>query len=257
MTGNGASIGQERLSFVACCRLRRGQVGVIFTHHMFCPRCGVALTRAIELCSGCGADLRPLLATGFLNAPVGPAPSDADPRQADAVRWMDRPTAPAVTTFSPDAPEGAAAEGALGIAGAGRAARAVLPLAPEMLDSDVTRLGPSEAPTGAGMDEESTWTPSSPGALRPASNPPNRRRADVARMADEGPLEVGQSLRHSVSHHQIARHWRDGRRLPGVGLGARSRARVQGHSAGRDATIPARPPRSKRASSVSCCSPGR
>ena len=176
--------------------LRRGQVGVIFTHHMFCPRCGVALSRAIELCSGCGADLRPLLATGFLNAPVGPAPSGADPRQADAVRWMDIPTAPAVATFSPDAPVlaagGAAVEGALGIAGAGRAARAVLPLAPEMLDSDVTRLGASELPTGAGMDEESTWTPSSPECASPSQQRQNRRRTDAARLADEGPLEVGQ-----------------------------------------------------------------
>ena len=157
---------------------------------MFCPRCGVALSRAIERCSGCGADLRPLLATGFLNGPVGPAPSVADPRQADAVRWLDSPTGPADSTDAPAlASGGAGVEGALGIAGAGRAARAMLPLAPEILDSDITRPGASELPTSAGMDEESTWTPSSPSARR---NARNRRRTDTARLADEGPLDVGE-----------------------------------------------------------------
>ena len=97
-----------------------------------------------------------------------------------------------LTTRQPSSSGGAAVDGALGIAGAGRAARAVLPLAPEMLDSDVTRLGASELPTSAGMDEESTWTPSSPSALRPGASARNRRRTDTARLADEGPLEVGQ-----------------------------------------------------------------
>ena len=228
---------------------------------MFCPRCGVALSRAIERCTGCGADLRPLLATGFLNGPVGPAPSAEDPRQADAVRWMEDPTAPAGATFSPDSPSlasgGAAVDGALAIAGAGRAALAVVPLAPDMLDSDLARLGVSELPTSAGMDEESTWTLSSPIPLRPGASVRNRPRTDAAGLADEGPLEVGQLSRYPVSNHQIARHWRDGRRLPGVGLRARGRARVQGHSAGRDRQIRPRRPRSKRASNVSCSWPGR
>jgi serine/threonine protein kinase/tetratricopeptide (TPR) repeat protein len=38
---------------------------------MFCPRCGVAFSRALEECSGCGADLRPLVATGFLQSVLG------------------------------------------------------------------------------------------------------------------------------------------------------------------------------------------
>ena len=161
---------------------------------MFCPRCGVALSRAIERCSGCGADLRPLLATGFLNGPVGPVASAEDPRQADAVRWLDSPTGPAA--FSPDAPAlasgGVAIEGGLGIAGAGRAARAVLPIAPEMLDSDVTRPGASEAADGRrdgrGVDVDALL----PECASPSSNSTHRRRTDAARMADEGPLELGQ-----------------------------------------------------------------
>ena len=46
------------------------------------------------------------------------------------------------------------------------------------------------------------------------------------------PTRTRPAVRPALSHHQAARHRRDGRRLSGVGRGARRRGRAEGHPAG-------------------------
>jgi serine/threonine protein kinase/tetratricopeptide (TPR) repeat protein len=137
---------------------------------MFCPRCGVALFRAIELCSGCGADLRPLVRVGFLTAPIGSVPTDGDTGDADAIDWSDSPTGPVVSPFTRGTPPllssgETTVDGALALAGDGRTLRTLLPL-PGTRDRDVARhLG---------------------------AHAVSRPRTDGGRLADAGPLDVGQ-----------------------------------------------------------------
>ena len=241
---------------------------------MFCPRCGVALSRAIELCSGCGVDLRPLLATGFLNGPIGPAPSGTGPgRGTLSGGWIVR--RPRRHHVSPDAPHladgGATVEGALGIAGAGRAARAVLPVAPEMLDSDVTRLGAGAARTETdegSLDALAGGVSSAGGGSSRPSGLPWRRRsrprphghpggragdrqdahrdgADHVCPAAEVPGAVGPLLRNGRRAAVLAVRAGPARLRPRArARGAPARARQHRRGPGRDparAREPARP----------------
>jgi serine/threonine protein kinase/tetratricopeptide (TPR) repeat protein len=166
---------------------------------MFCPRCGVAWSRAIELCSGCGADLRPLLAAGFLNGPVLRVPSGARADDADSVTSSDSPTSPDVAApFSSETAAllgsgDATVEGPLAIAVGDQTVLARVPLALGISETDVTRLGAFDVPASASGDGEAPWTPS-PGARHRGGNGSKRPRTDGARAAAEGPLEIGELL---------------------------------------------------------------
>src|SRR5687768_15692382 len=133
---------------------------------MYCLRCGVSLSPAIELCSGCGTDLRPLRAAGFLN--------DLPPSLFESANTS--------------------VDGALAIAGVGMTVLASVPIPHGILDPDLTGPGVSELPTSAGVDPEVTTMLSSPIVRRAGSNAGNRPRTDGAGTAAGGPLEVGQLL---------------------------------------------------------------
>jgi serine/threonine protein kinase/tetratricopeptide (TPR) repeat protein len=55
---------------------------------MFCPRCGTAVAPALEFCSKCRVDLRPIAATGFYSSPL--VPGGAVPAAPEVVRPTER-----------------------------------------------------------------------------------------------------------------------------------------------------------------------
>ena len=158
---------------------------------MFCPRCGVALREAIERCSACGTDLRPLLLTGLLAAPdVRQPPSDSD----------------GDTRLKAPAPDSIDATGALSPVTWEVTAAGVAPLSGPDPDRTFLARGMSAVATHAHhvprpVSDRSLETRLADVATRatpPASVPVEGNGRKPTRTGtpavDEGPLHVGQLL---------------------------------------------------------------
>ena len=107
-------------------------------------------------------------------------------------------------------------------------------------------------------------TPASNAAGLSATSPLPSSQGDETRVsgvpsvrAAEGPLQPGDAFGPRYRILRVLGSGRHGRRLPGVGRGARRRRRAQGDPAGGDGAIPPRRGTSSAASSASCCSRAR
>ena len=143
---------------------------------MFCPRCGVGLSRALEACSGCGADLRPLISTGFF-APS----SDVTKAEADDDVTVSINLSPVedVTREGPLTPP----DSDLTVLG--------LPLTGVQEDPDVTRGDNMQGLLASRALREATPV-SKP---RPSSSSSGLRPPRTGGgKPGEGPLEIGQVL---------------------------------------------------------------
>jgi serine/threonine protein kinase/tetratricopeptide (TPR) repeat protein len=157
---------------------------------MFCPRCGVALPRVLEVCSACRADLRPLVATGFFPAlPASrPAASDEGITGAHAAAEDD-------STMSGAAPVEPATDADLTREG---------PVLSESDDLTVLRLPPVGAEDADATREEPAIqsrgvrepTPAAPRHRPSSSSGGSRPRTGGSGPSGspDGPLQVGQML---------------------------------------------------------------
>ena len=177
---------------------------------MFCPLCGVALSRAVETCSGCRTDLRPLYTSGVFSTQT-PVPV----RRQDADEVTRSATGADVTGLGEELTVGAAPALRDDELTVGPDSELTVTAAPALPDADLTTvLG-----TLPGMDDPDVTRADGPGAPRPGSDSEARRRTLPPRRspssgggtkpprtggtkpprtggaaAGEGPLQIGELL---------------------------------------------------------------
>jgi eukaryotic-like serine/threonine-protein kinase len=166
---------------------------------MFCPRCGIALSKAIDSCSGCGVDLRPLVAIGFFAS----LPATAAPTQLEASVTVGASTEPRSSQAALPVASPATIGFGYDVTGGGpplipdsdaTVFVGMLAAAGTAYDPDATRLAaPGVGPSMAARDDpggRSTpppRTPSRGGGTKPPQTGPTSSAAD-------GPLQVGELL---------------------------------------------------------------
>ena len=143
---------------------------------MFCPLCGVALSRAVETCTGCRTDLRPLYASGVFTTQT-PVPV----RQQDAEDEVTRSATGAdVTGLRDDLTVGAPPALRAADLTVGPAADLTVAAAPALPDADPTTVLGSAFP---GIDDPDVTRVNDQGATSPGSDSDVRRRAPRPRTS--------------------------------------------------------------------------
>ena len=163
---------------------------------MFCPRCGVALSQAIEVCSGCGADLRPLAETGFFTSLQSSATHGRSEPEEETLPGSGPQAGPDDITqltpapFSISASDDDTVESPLGIIDSDETAAAGIAMPGGGYAPDATRL---LAPGAAYSGDRDVRRPTPP-PKAPSSGHGTRRPRTGGAASSEGPLQVGDFL---------------------------------------------------------------